>query len=97
VAGKLASTLGAEKLILLTNTKGVLDSAGDLLTGLSTQDTEELIRQGVISGGMLPKVMCALDAVRAGVKTAVIIDGRIAHAPLLELLTDRGVGTLFHF
>lgn len=97
VAGKLASTLGAEKLILLTNTVGVLDDEGELLTGLSSQETERLIQQGVISGGMLPKVMCALDSVRAGVKSAVIIDGRIAHALLLELLTDRGVGTLFHF
>ncbi len=97
VAGKLASTLGAEKLILLTNTKGVLDAAGNLLTGLSTSQTEGLIADGVIHGGMLPKVECALDAVRAGVKTAVIIDGRIEHAILLELLTDSGVGTLFHF
>jgi acetylglutamate kinase len=97
VAGKLASTLGAEKLILLTNTKGVLDQEGQLLTGLGMQETERLIAEGVISGGMQPKVACALDAVRAGVKTAVIIDGRIEHAILLELFTDRGVGTLFHF
>jgi acetylglutamate kinase len=97
VAGKLASTLGAEKLILLTNTKGVLDANGELLTGLSTHETERLIESGVIHGGMLPKVECALDAVRAGVKTAVVIDGRIEHAILLELLTDSGVGTLFHF
>ncbi len=97
VAGKLASTLGAEKLVLLTNTPGVLDAEGRLLTGLSTAETEALIADGVIHGGMRPKVECALDAVRAGVKTAVIIDGRIEHAILLELLTDSGVGTLFHF
>ena len=97
VAGKLASTLGAEKLVLLTNTQGVLDEDGRLLTGLSTAETERLIEAGVIHGGMRPKVECALDAVRAGVKTAVIIDGRIEHAILLELLTDSGVGTLFHF
>ncbi len=97
VAGKLASTLGAEKLILLTNTRGVLDENGELLSGLSTRETEGLIQRGVIGGGMLPKVHCALDAVRAGVKSAVIIDGRIEHAILLELFTDQGVGTLFHF
>ncbi|MCZ7600900.1 MAG: acetylglutamate kinase [Gammaproteobacteria bacterium] len=97
VAGKLASTLGAEKLILLTNTRGVLDENGELLSGLSTRETEALIGRGVIGGGMLPKVHCALDAVRAGVKSAVIIDGRIEHAILLELFTDQGVGTLFHF
>ena len=97
VAGKLASTLDAEKLILLTNTRGVLDENGELLSGLSTRETEGLIQRGVIGGGMLPKVHCALDAVRAGVKSAVIIDGRIEHAILLELFTDQGVGTLFHF
>ena len=97
VAGKLASTLGAEKLVLLTNTKGVLDGDGSLLTGLSIEQTAGLIGSGVISGGMLPKVHCALDAVRAGVRSAVIIDGRIPHAILLELFTDQGIGTLFHF
>ncbi|GJL82664.1 MAG: acetylglutamate kinase [marine bacterium B5-7] len=97
VAGKLASTLGAEKLILLTNTSGVLDASGNLMTGLNMKETESLIAEGVISGGMLPKVNCAQDAVRAGVKSAVVIDGRIEHAILLELFTDRGVGTLFHF
>ena len=93
VAGKLAVTLGAEKLILLTNTPGVLDQQGELLTGLSETRVEELIREGVISGGMLPKVRCALDAVSGGVRTATISDGRVPHATLLETLTDQGIGT----
>jgi len=93
-AGKLAITLRAEKLILLTNTPGVLDKAGQLLTGLGVQRVNELIGDGTISGGMLPKVNYALDAVNSGVKTAHIIDGRVAHAVLLEVLTDQGVGTL---
>jgi len=94
VAGKLAITLNAEKLILLTNTAGVLDTEGKLLTGLKARQVEELIEDGVIHGGMLPKINCALDAVHAGVKTAQIIDGRVEHAVLLEVLTDEGVGTL---
>ncbi|MGV6857773.1 MAG: acetylglutamate kinase [bacterium] len=94
VAGKIASVLGAEKLILLTNTPGVLDKEGSLLTGLGVQDINELIEDGTIAGGMLPKVACALDAVQSGVKTSHIIDGRVPHALLLELLTDKGVGTL---
>ena len=94
VAGKLASVLGAEKLLLLTNTAGILDKEGKLLTGLGTKQVDELISDGTIYGGMLPKVDCALDAVKSGVKTAHIIDGRVEHAVLLELLTDRGVGTL---
>lgn len=94
VAGKMAEVLQAEKLLLLTNTAGVLDSKGKLLTGLSTQDVENLIADGTIYGGMLPKIGCALDAVKAGVKTAQIIDGRVEHAVLLELFTDTGVGTL---
>jgi len=93
-AGKLAITLRAEKLILLTNTVGVLDKAGELLTGLGVQRVNDLIADGTISGGMLPKVNYALDAVNSGVKTAHIIDGRVAHAVLLEVLTDQGVGTL---
>ncbi len=93
VAGKLAVTLGAEKLILLTNTPGVLDQRGELLTGLSESRVEELIQEGVISGGMLPKVRCALDAVSEGVRTATISDGRVPHATLLETLTDQGIGT----
>ncbi len=94
VAGKLAETLRAEKLILLTNTSGVLDKAGSVLTGLDAERVEALIADGTISGGMLPKVDCALQAVKHGVKTAHIIDGRVAHALLLEILTDEGVGTL---
>jgi len=94
VAGELAKVLGAEKLLLLTNTPGVLDPEGKLLTGLSAEQTEGLIADGIIHGGMLPKVRCALDAVRAGVSTSQIIDGRVKHSVLLELLTDSGVGTL---
>ncbi|MCP4188809.1 MAG: acetylglutamate kinase [Gammaproteobacteria bacterium] len=94
VAGKLASVLGAEKLLLLTNTAGVLNPEGELLTGLDATETDTLIEQGIIHGGMLPKVDCALDAVKSGVKTSHIIDGRVRHSVLLELLTDSGVGTL---
>jgi acetylglutamate kinase len=96
VAGKLASVLGAEKLLLLTNTAGILDKEDKVLTGLKTADIDKLIADGTIQGGMLPKVDCALDAVKSGVKTAHIIDGRVEHAVLLELLTDEGVGTLIH-
>lgn len=94
VASKIAQVLGAEKLLLLTNTAGVLDSEGELLTGLTADDVEGLIADGTIYGGMLPKINFALDAVRGGVKTVQIIDGRVPHAVLLELLTDQGVGTL---
>jgi len=94
VAGKMAEVLGAEKLILLTNTTGLLDSDGNLLTGLKTSDVDALIADGTIHGGMLPKISCALDAVKAGVKTAHIIDGRVEHAVLVELFTDQGIGTL---
>lgn len=94
VAGKLATVLGAEKLLLLTNTAGILDEDGNVLTGLKAADIEALIADGTIHGGMLPKVECALDAVKSGVKTSHIIDGRVEHAVLLELLTDEGVGTL---
>lgn len=96
VAGKLAITLGAEKLILLTNTEGVLDDGGKLLTGLSARDVDKLVADGVIKGGMLPKVACALDAVKSGVRSAHIIDGRVPHALLLEIFTDLGVGTLIN-
>lgn len=96
VASKIAQVLGAEKLLLLTNTAGVLDKEGKLLTGLSARDVELLIDNGTIYGGMLPKIDFALDAVRGGVKTVQIIDGRVPHAVLLELLTDKGVGTLIH-
>ncbi|MDO9064761.1 MAG: acetylglutamate kinase [Sulfuricella sp.] len=94
VAGKLAETLKAEKLILLTNTTGVLDKEGKLLTGLTAARVDELIADGTISGGMIPKISMALEAVKNGVKTSHIIDGRVEHALLLEILTDEGVGTL---
>jgi acetylglutamate kinase len=94
VAGELAKVLAAEKLLLLTNTPGVLDLDGNLLTGLGAAETERLIADGIIHGGMLPKVRCALDAVNAGVRTSQIIDGRVKHSVLLELLTSTGVGTL---
>jgi|TARA_B110000238_G_scaffold149447_1_gene161174 acetylglutamate kinase len=94
VAGKVAEILQAEKLMLLTNTAGLLDKAGNLLTGLSTSQVDALIADGTIYGGMLPKIACALDAVKGGVKRAHIIDGRVNHATLLEVFTDQGVGTL---
>ena len=94
VAGKLASVLRAEKLILLTNTPGVLDKNGDLLTGLTAQRVDELFADGTISGGMMPKIGSALEAVKSGVKSCHIIDGRVEHGLLLEVLTDEGVGTL---
>jgi len=94
VAGKLAITLGAEKLMLLTNTVGVLDGGGKLLTGLGAVEVQRYIDDGSIVGGMLPKVRCALDAVGSGVRGAHIIDGRVRHAVLLEIFTDSGVGTL---
>ena len=93
VAGKVAEVLRAEKLILLTNTAGILDRDGALLTGLSLSEVDSLIEDGTISGGMIPKVHCATDALRSGVKSAHIIDGRVDHAVLLELLTDQGIGT----
>ena len=94
VAGKLSSVLGAEKLILLTNTPGLMDKQNNTLTGLDAAQVNSLIEDGTIYGGMLPKIQCALDAVRAGVTSAHIIDGRVPHAVLLEILTDEGVGTL---
>jgi acetylglutamate kinase len=94
VAGKVAEVLQAEKLILLTNTKGLLDKAGNLLTGLGTEQVDDLIADGTIHGGMLPKIACALDAVKSGVGSSVIVDGRVKHAVLLELFTDEGIGTL---
>jgi len=94
VAGKLAEILGAEKLILLTNTPGVLDKTGNLLTGLTPKQIDDLVDDGTLSGGMLPKISSALDAARSGVKSVHIIDGRVEHALLLEVLTDDGVGTL---
>ncbi|OIQ82102.1 acetylglutamate kinase [mine drainage metagenome] len=94
VAGKLAEILGAEKLVLLTNTPGVLDKEGRLLTGLTPRQIDDMVADGTLSGGMLPKISSALDAARSGVKTVHIIDGRVEHALLLEVLTDEGVGTL---
>ncbi len=94
VAGKLAEILKAEKLIILSNIPGVLDKEGNLLTGLTAQRVDELFADGTISGGMLPKIGSALDAVKKGVKSCHIIDGRVEHALLLEILTDQGVGTL---
>ena len=94
VAGKLAEILSAEKLILLTNTPGVLDKDGNLLTGLTPKQVDEMVEDGTLSGGMLPKISSALDAARSGVKSVHIIDGRVEHALLLEVLTDEGVGTL---
>ncbi|MGB5065203.1 MAG: acetylglutamate kinase [Candidatus Competibacter sp.] len=94
VAGKMAEVLHAEKLILLTDTTGVLSQEGKLLTGLDARQVQMLIDDGTIHGGMLPKIGCALEAVRGGVKAAHIIDGRIEHAVLVELFTDAGIGTL---
>src|SRR5471032_684995 len=94
VAGKLAEILKAEKLVLLTNTPGVLDKDGKLLTGLTARRIDELFADGTLSGGMLPKISSALDAARSGVRSVHIIDGRVEHALLLEILTDQGVGTL---
>lgn len=94
VAGKMAEVLGAEKLIMMTNTPGVLDKSGQLLRSLSAQTIGELFEDGTISGGMLPKISSALDAARHGVNSVHIIDGRVPHCLLLEILTDQGVGTM---
>lgn len=94
VAGKVAEALNAEKLILLTNIAGLMDKQGNVLTGLNTAQVDELIADGTIYGGMLPKIRCALDAVQGGVNAAHIIDGRVPNAVLLEIFTDHGVGTL---
>jgi acetylglutamate kinase len=94
VAGKVAEVLCAEKLILLTNTAGLLDEAGTLIKDLDVRRVNTLIADGVIKGGMLPKVRCALEAVQAGVRAAHILDGRVEHAVMLDLFTDEGVGTL---
>ena len=94
VAGKMAEVLGAEKLVMLTNTPGVLDKNGQLLRSLSAQTIDALFQDGTLSGGMLPKISSALDAARHGVNSVHIIDGRVPHCLLLEILTDRGVGTM---
>jgi len=96
VAGKIAEELQAEKLILLTNVRGLLDKDDKLMTGLDSKIVDELIANGTIHGGMLPKIKTALNAVKAGVKASHIIDGRVPHALLLEIFTDQGVGTLIH-
>ena len=97
VAGKLAEVLHAEKLVLLTNTPGVLDEKGRLLTGITPRQIDQMVADGTLSGGMLPKISSALEAARSGVKTVHIIDGRVPHALLLEVLTDQGVGTLIRY
>ena len=94
VAGKVAEVLKAEKLVLLTNTPGVLDKAGQLITGITPKQIDDMVEDGTLSGGMLPKISSALDAARSGVKSVHIIDGRVEHALLLEILTDHGVGTM---
>ncbi|ONG39471.1 acetylglutamate kinase [Alkanindiges hydrocarboniclasticus] len=94
VAGKVAEALKAEKLVLLTNISGVMDANKKVMTGLSTQEVDHLIETGVIYGGMIPKVSCALDAVKGGVVSAHIVDGRVPHVTLLEVFTDEGIGTL---
>ena len=94
VAGKVAEFMQAEKLILLTNIKGVLDKNGNIATGLTPIKVDDMIADGTISGGMIPKISYALEAVKNGVKSAVIVDGRVPHATLLEVFTDKGVGTL---
>ncbi len=94
VAGKLAEVMRAEKLMLLTNVAGLLDKQGNILTGLSTGEVDALIEDGTIHGGMLPKISCALDAVKSGVASSHIIDGRVPHAVLLEIFTNQGIGTL---
>jgi len=94
VAGKIAEALKAEKLMLLTNTPGLLDKDGTLLTGLNAESVDKLVEDGTIYGGMLPKIQCALDAVQNGVHSSHIVDGRVEHAVMLEVFTDEGVGTL---
>lgn len=94
VAGKVAEYLNAEKLMLLTNIAGVMNEHKEVVTGLTTAEVDHMIATGVIHGGMIPKIQCALDAVKSGVRSAHIIDGRVPHATLLEVFTDDGMGTL---
>ncbi|MEY4768495.1 MAG: acetylglutamate kinase [Pseudomonadota bacterium] len=96
VAGKVAEILSAEKLLLLTDIVGILNKEGELLTGLSIKDVEKLIKDGTITGGMIPKTRCATDALKSGVSSVHIIDGRVENAVLLELFTKQGIGTLLH-
>ena len=94
VAGKIAEILHAEKLIMMTNIPGVMDKQGNLLTDLSAREIDEMFNDGTISGGMLPKISSALDAAKGGVNAVHIIDGRVEHCVLLEILTNQGVGTM---
>ena len=94
VAGKLATVLGAEKLVMMTNIPGVMDKDGNLLTDLSAREIDDLFADGTISGGMLPKISSALDAAKSGVKSVHIVDGRIEHSVLLEILTEQPFGTM---
>ena len=94
VAAKLATVLQAEKLLMLTNISGVLNKAGELLTDLSARQIDAMVADGSISGGMLPKISGALDAAKSGVKAVHIIDGRVAHVLLLEILSDQAFGTM---
>ena len=96
VAGKLAEALGAEKLLLLTDVEGIQDESGKLISSLAVSDARSLVDRKVVEGGMIPKVQCCLDALGGGVRMVHIIDGRVKHAPLLELFTDEGVGTEVH-
>jgi acetylglutamate kinase len=96
VAGKIAEVLKAEKLVMMTNIPGVMDKSGKLLTGLSAREIDAMFADGTISGGMLPKISSALDAARGGVHSVHVIDGRVDHALLLEILTSEGVGTMIH-
>ena len=94
MAGSVASNINSERLILLTDVDGVLDKKGNLLTEISLNDIKKLIKNGTISGGMIPKIETCVKAVREGVKAAVILNGKVPHAILLEIFTERGVGTL---
>ena len=94
VAAKLATVLQAEKLVMLTNIKGVLNKAGELITDLTPHQIDELVADGTISGGMLPKLAGAIDAAKSGVKAVHVVDGRVPHAMLLEILTDQAYGTM---
>jgi acetylglutamate kinase len=94
VAGKMAENLSAEKLVLLTNTTGILDKSAELIPSMGLREVDAYIADGTISGGMLPKVRCALDAVHSGVGSATILDGRVEHAVLLEMFTASGIGTM---
>jgi acetylglutamate kinase len=93
VAGNVAAALSARKLVLMTDIEGVRGADGNVISSLTAEDIERLEEQGVIQGGMIPKVRCALEALAGGVTKAHIVDGRVRHAALLEIFTDRGIGT----